>query len=459
MSRLPIRIRLTLLFALAMTVVFAGVGAFVYARLGDSLVEQVDESLEARADSLAGVLSAGGRTTVLEGGDEQFAQVIDADGAVEAQTLGLERRVLLTDGEATRARQGDVTIERMVSLGAEPELDSRILATPLADGFILVVGASLEDRDEALDGLLAQLLIGGPVALVLASGAAFLLAGAALRPVEAMRARAGGISAATAGQRLPLPDSRDEIFRLGETLNAMLARLDEGLRRERRFVADAGHELRTPLALLQTELELALRRPRSSEELEAALRSASEEVDRLTRLAEDLLVLASTEDGSVPLSLSGFNVGDLLDGAARRFSVRAEETGRELVVSAPAELAIRGDRLRLERAVANLVDNAFRHGAGRVSLEAGWSGDEVAIQVSDEGEGFDPRFALHAFERFSRADEARSRGGAGLGLAIVAAVARAHGGTAEIDGPRVAIRLPVEPDQRAVGGGEPPPTA
>lgn len=451
MSRLPIRVRLTIIFALAMAAVLAAVGAFVYLRLGNSLGEQIDDGLEARALTLAALVRGGSEDIPLGGGDDEFGQILGADGTVLAATpgvapTGLPGPSFLTPDELTRARAGQITVEREVSRPVEPDTEAHFLATPV-DGTVLVVGASLEERNEALDGLLSQLLIGGPVALLLASGAAYLLAGAALRPVESMRARAGEISAETAGRRLPLPESRDEIFRLGETLNAMLARLDEGLRRERRFVADAGHELRTPLALLQTELELALRHPRTHEEFESALRSASEEVDRLTRLAEDLLVLASSEEGTLPLRSSEFFVQELLDGVARRFGARAAEEGRALEVDVQANNQVQGDRLRLEQALGNLVDNALRHGGGSVRLVAERNGDDLVLRVSDEGAGFPPEFLPRAFERFSRADEARTRGGAGLGLAIVAAVAQAHGGSARANGAdgggaSVEIRLP-----------------
>jgi signal transduction histidine kinase len=228
----------------------------------------------------------------------------------------------------------------------------------------------------------------------------------------------------------------------------MLDRLDAGLRRERRFVADAGHELRTPLALLQTELELALRRPRSLDELERALRSAAEEVDRLARLADDLLVLASTADGRLPLQTTTFAAGELLAGVARRFRPRAEAAGRALETVSPPDLVLSADRLRLEQALGNLVDNALRHGDGTVRVEAASDGSGVALRVSDGGAGFPAGLLPRAFERFSRADEARSRGGAGLGLAIVEAVAHAHGGRAEAvtdGGAVVAVRIPAEP--------------
>jgi two-component system, OmpR family, sensor kinase len=268
----------------------------------------------------------------------------------------------------------------------------RLLATPV-DAAVVVTGASLEDRDEALGSLLTQLLTVGPIALLLSGLAGYLLAAAALRPV--------------------------------------VARLEAGLARERRFVSDASHELRTPLALLEAELELALRRPRSPDELRRALASAAEEVDRLTQLAEDLLVLARADEGRLPLRRSSVPLADLFDTIARRFGPRAEEGGRVLDVFASPNEMVHADRLRLEQALGNLVDNALRHGAGAVRLEAERRDGEVMLRVSDEGGGFPEAFLPHAFERFARADEARGRGATGLGLAIVDAVARAHGGTAE----------------------------
>jgi heavy metal sensor kinase len=422
MTRLPLRLRLTLVFSFAMAAVLVAVGALLYVRVGDSLTERVDESLARRGDELAAEVRAGELEHVLAGDDEEFAQVLAADGEVVSATPGFETPLVAGGGQAPESTETEV-----VPPGEDETEPARLLALPVGER-LAVVGASLEDRDEALAGLLTQLLVVGPAALLLAAVASYLLGGAALRPVEAMRRRAAEISAETSAERLPLTNARDEIHRLGETLNAMLDRLDAGLRRERRFVADAGHELRTPLALLQTELELALRRPRTAAELEGALRSAAEEVDRLARLADDLLVLASTADGRLPLQTSTFTAGELLEGVARRFRPRAAAAGRELeAVSAPG-LALSADRLRLEQALGNLVDNALRHGKGAVRLEATADGRGVALRVSDRGSGFPPGLLPRAFERFSRADEARARGGAGLGLAIVEAVAHAHGG-------------------------------
>jgi signal transduction histidine kinase len=280
--------------------------------------------------------------------------------------------------------------------------------------------------------LLREFLLGGPLALAVATVAAYLLAAGALRPVEAMRRRAASIGASTPGARLPEPRSRDELFRLAETLNEMLARLESAVEHERRFVDDASHELRTPLALLRTELELALRRPRSKQELERALRSAAEESDRLGRLAEDLLLFARYDQGFLPLRLEQLDAEALLKNVAARFDGLAQEAGRTLDVSDAAGVALEGDETRLEQALDNLVENALAHGAGAVSLSAVRENGRVELHVTDEGKGMPAQFLPRAFDRFSRADDARGGAGTGLGLAIVDLVARAHGGEARL---------------------------
>jgi signal transduction histidine kinase len=252
-----------------------------------------------------------------------------------------------------------------------------------------------------------------------------------------MRRRAAAISGETMESRLPVPQTRDELQRLGETLNEMLGRIEDVLRRERDFVADAGHELRTPLSLLRTELELALRQGRSEAELREAIQGASKEVDRLTQLAEGLLLIARTDRGRLDLQVERVGAGDVLRSVAERFRWRGE-----IDVDAPDTLAVRADRLRLEQALRNLVDNALRHGAGRVELSALAVDGHVELHVRDEGAGIHPDFAGRAFERFARPDEDRPTAGSGLGLAIVQAVAEAHGGSAHADGADVWIVLP-----------------
>src|SRR5439155_10835357 len=195
----------------------------------------------------------------------------------------------------------------------------------------------------------------------------YFVGGAALLPVERMRARAAAISASQLSERLPVPPSHDEVSRLGDTLTGLLARVEVALERERSFVADASHELRTPLALLRAEIELALDSPRSKGELEAALRSAGEETDRLSQLADDLLLLAHIDDGILPIRREPTRVGELLAGIAARFERRADDAGRT-IETAGSETLVPVDRVRLEQAVANLVENALRYGSGPIQI-------------------------------------------------------------------------------------------
>jgi heavy metal sensor kinase len=429
MSRIPIRIRLTLAFVLALGVLLAALGWVVYTRFEDSLNDSTDRALRSRATDIAAVIERSGPQIpaiderFIES-EESFTQILDPEGRVIDGTSKVSSQPLLSADEVSRVQEeGSLTLAR--DNAVEEGDPARMFAVPI-DRTTLVVGQATDDNEESLKTLKLLLGIGLPVALILASLAGYAVAAAALRPVEAMRRKAGEVSEDSPGERLPLPPADDEIRHLGETLNAMLARLEEALERERGFVADASHELRTPLASLKTELELALRRDRSPEELRRALRSATEETDRLSRLADDLLVLARSDRGTLPLRVEPVRARELLDGVAAKF----RNSGHEVRVEVPDGLEFQGDRLRLEQAVRNLVANAATHGDGRIQVSARCEDGVVELHVEDEGEGLPPGFAERAFERFTRADEARGGQGVGLGLAIVAAIAHAHGGRA-----------------------------
>lgn len=440
LSRMPIRLRVTLAFVAVMSVVLGAVGLFVYLRFRAELDATINAGLRSRATDVAALVreadsGLGERRGNLVGRSESFAEVLGPTGRVLDSTPSIGAHDLLTAAELANAARGPTFLNRGPLPGLQDE--SRLLAIPVTAGgrkrVFVVVGTSTEARGESLSDLLQLLLIGGPIALVLASLAAYGVAGAALRPVEAMRARAADISSAEPGQSLPVPPTRDEIARLGHTLNAMLGRLGEALEHERAFVADASHELRTPLAILKTELELALRRGRSPEELQAALRSAAEETDRLTQLAEGLLTIAQTDRGELPVRLERIEVGDVLADVATRFARRAEESGRPLWQGGDSSLVVSGDRLRLEQALGNLLDNALRYGAGPVELTARARNGAVELHVRDRGSGLPEEFRGRAFERFSRAEASRAQNGSGLGLAIVEAIARAHRGEAHVE--------------------------
>ena len=430
-SRLPIRLRLMLPFALGMAVVLSATGFLIYHRVAATLLSSVDQSLRGQADEATRHVERDRAILDRDApGSASVGQLVAADGHVlETTPEGLPP--LVSGGELRAVLAG----ERSLGTRAIPGLDGewRVIAVRAPSrSAAVVVAASLESRDEALDRLFREFLLGGPLALAVATLAGYLLAAGALRPVEAMRRRAASIGAATPGARLPEPPSRDELSRLAETLNEMLARLESAVEHERRFVDDASHELRTPLALLQAELELALRRPRSKQELERALRSAAEEADRLGRLAEDLLLVARYDQGLLPLRREPVDADSLLERVALRFDSLARTAGRPLRIAHTRGAVVNGDEARLEQALDNLVENALVHGAGTVSLSAVRENGRVELHVTDEGAGMPDQFVPRAFDRFSRADEARGSGGTGLGLAIVDLVARAHGGEAHL---------------------------
>ena len=451
LRRLSIRARLTAAFVAALAVVLALAGLFVYLRTGSELSGAIDDGLEVRAADLAALVAAGGPdsqelTGTLFEGEEGFSEILTTDGRVVASTLGDGAGTALDPATLAEATQGAVRLDGVEVPGLDG--DARILAEPASspggDTFVVVAGASTGDRGEALAGIAGAFLVGAPLALALAGVLGYLLATRALAPVESLRRRADAITLERSGERLPLPEAEDELHRLAETLNAMLDRIEASLERERVFVADASHELRTPLAILRAELELARRPERTPDQLRAALASASEEVDRLSRLAEDLLVIARADQGRLPIKREPVELSELLERVSGRFAQRARDAGRTISIEAEPGARANVDVIRVEQALGNLIDNALRHGAGEVRLTASRRDGLVRIEVSDGGPGFADGFDAEAFERFTRADEGRTGGGAGLGLAIVKAIADAHGGRVSVvrsDGAGATVRV------------------
>jgi two-component system OmpR family sensor kinase len=450
LSRLSIRIRLTLLFAVVMAVVLVAIGGFVYERVGSSLTASLNNDLRIRADDVSAASREGETERARDfGGAEGVAQLLAPNGRVLRATQALGATPLLTPAQFKAAQRGPILVNRPAPAAFGDER-WRLLARPVDDGpetQVAIVAASLRPRAVALKELLVQLLLAGAAALVLASIAGYSIAAAALRPVEEMSRRAAAISLQGSDKRLPVSSSGDEIAKLGSRLNEMLERLETAFAHERRFLADASHELQTPLAILRAELEIALRRPRSRDELEEVVRSAQEEANRLSRLAADLLVVARADQGALPVSLSTIHADDLLASVAERFDRRARDAGRVIVTEAAPNLELLCDPIRIGQALDNLIDNSLRYGAGTITLAANRRASVVELHVRDDGGGFPAAFLPRAFERFSRADEARSGLGSGLGLAIVQAIARAHGGEATVanrseGGSDVSLALP-----------------
>ena len=448
---IPIRLRLTASFALIGALVLVAGGTIMYQRLQHELDRGLNASLSARSTDIALLMrNADGAASIarLPASDETIAQVLDTRGHVLDATPTLAGTSALTDAQRRSALREATFVDRPVLRSTDENL--RLLARPVSIGGrrrIVVVGAALEGRDQALANLRREFLVGLPLAVVLATAGAFALASAALRPVRALRRGADAITRTGPSARLAEPSTRDEIGELARTLNAMLARLEAASERERRFVADASHELRAPLTLLQSELEVTLAGPRRFAPYRRALLEAEREVAGLAQLANDLLLLARADEDRFPLRPERVEPRAILDSLARRFAQRARSEHRVISVGHADDGWVEADRLRLDQALTNLVENALRHGRGDIQLSARRAPGVVEFAVRDAGPGLPESFAASAFERFTRADAARSGPGAGLGLAIVDLIARAHGGEPYIEqdatGCEIGIRLPV----------------
>jgi hypothetical protein len=422
----PIRLRLAVAFALAAAALFALGGWLFASGLSSAQLKTIDSQLAAQLAQAGRSQPAGGYLT----------QVIDPAGRVRRASAEAGNVALVTASQLNQARQGLIWLTRTVD-----EESTRIAAAPLAGrpGWVAVAAGSLETYDATQSQVARELAIGGAVFTAVAGLGAYWLARAALSPVERLRRQVaaiserGGVPGAGVAA-VEVPPTRDEVAALAGTMNDLLGRLQRALARQRAFVADAGHELRNPLAVLRGELELAARPGRGLPELTAAVRNSSAEAERLSRLTDDLLLLARSDEDRLSLRLERTDVGSLLARSAGLAGSGLAAAGLSCRVDVPPGTCADVDPDRIRQAVDNLLGNALRFAprGSVIVLAARAAGPDLDIEVSDDGPGFPAGFLPRAFERFARPDSGRSRddGGAGLGLAIVRAIAAAHGGFA-----------------------------
>lgn len=432
---MSIRLRLAAVFAVASAVVFA-LGSWLFmAELSSSLLGSIDSQLTVRLAQAGRYLPVPGAPAPAAGSPapgEYVVQIIDSSGRVRGASADAGTTPMLSASELRQAQHSPLLITNF----AEGERE-RLKAAPLAHhpGWVVAASVSLEALDSTLGHVTRELLIAG-AALVAAAGlGAYGLARASLSPVERLRREVAALSERDMTPGVRVPRTRDEIAALATTMNQLLNRLQHALTRQRALVADASHELRTPFAVLRGELELASRPGRSRDELAAAVEHATEEVTRLARITEQLLFLARADEDKIPPQLARTSIAELLARSAEHASARARAAGVSCHVDAPVGLAAAIDPDRIREAVDNLADNALRFApAGtRIVLSASAIGQDLLIEVKDSGPGFPAEYLPQAFQRFTRPSDsgrARSEGGAGLGLAIVNAIARAHGGWA-----------------------------
>jgi signal transduction histidine kinase len=427
-----VRTRSTAAAALVMTICLAVAGGVLLLVLYRSLETAACNAATARAEQISEGLKTDSPREVdpsLLVTDSQVGvvQIVDATGTVLAASNGSPRSALLSvslrNGEARNAGR----VEDPVT-GSDYWVAARGTAEAAGTATVLV-GAAREPVVAVVTRVGALMALGFPIVIALLAVGTYWLVGAALGPVEAIRARVASISSTDLAQRVPVPDTRDEIADLASTMNAMLARLESGRAAQHRLVSDASHELRSPLATITTALELASGRPDLIDD-ELIDESLLPEAHRMHQLIEDLLLLARSDEGAMALRHDDVDIDDLLQADASRL----RGMGSLRVVTHIEACRTVGDRAALARVIRNLVDNAGRYASGTVWLDCHADSGHIVVAVADDGPGIPVQDRIRIFERFVRLDPSRTRfsGGSGLGLSIVDEIVRSHHGTVAV---------------------------
>ena len=444
---LPIRARLTIWYVALLGLILAALGGFVVVRLRADLIGGVDQGLDARAAQISLGFQGGGEGEFQDVSDaslaglhqgESAAQLLATDGAVlESSGDPIAERALVTGDDLANVVRGE-RIRRTVVIGPDAE-PFRILAVRLPareGGDLIVVATSLEAANASVHRLIILLLVAGPAALFAAGAGGWWLARSALAPVASMTREASEIGMARLDERIEVPRTTDELSRLASTLNAMLDRLERGVSEKRRFVADASHDLRTPLAVMRSELDVSLRSTDLTPGAKEALSSARDEIERMARIVDNLLTLARLDEGGLELLEASVDLRSVVDGAVASIGTLADARGIDVRVEGAAGV-VTADRMRLEQVVTNLLSNAYRYSnpGSQVNVSV-WRHDaEAGVTVRDDGPGVPTEILPRIFERFVRADGPRtgSEGGSGLGLAICREIVESHGGRVWVD--------------------------
>ncbi|HKN86969.1 MAG TPA: heavy metal sensor histidine kinase [Nitrospiraceae bacterium] len=441
--------RLTLWYGTALASVLVVFGVILYGALAKALREQVDRSLEETAAVAERSLEEHRFGPFLLYEDlsqdfpelatlDKFFQIFGPTGQITIQSPNIKSREIPLSRTAFDAALTGRTTFESTRFSGEPPI--RLISVPVRHGGTLVnivrVGTSLQPLEETLHRLLMILLITVPLALLASLGGGWFLAGRALRPVETITQAAERIAGGDLTQRLSVSMAQDEIGRLAGTFNAMIGRLEASFQQVRQFTSDASHELRTPLTVLKGETELALRRPRSADDYRLVLESSLEEVDRMSRIVDELLFLSRADLGEIKMESRPVRLDHLFDDLKRQAEVLGHEQAVHIVTGLSEPVTIAGDDMRLRELLLNLLDNAIKYSprGGRVEMSLVKRDSAARLSISDQGIGMSREEQTHIFDRFYRTDAARAytKKGTGLGLAICKWIVDAHHGTIDV---------------------------
>jgi two-component system, OmpR family, sensor kinase len=465
-SDLPIRWRLSILYGGILSLILVVFSTGVYMYFISSLQRSVDTKLKSIADVISSSMTDV-QSQSMVGNMEQYltnvfgrrpkgklVQIMDSSGRVRANSNDIEAENFQTSySTLERAAAGEVVYETIEK--AHPRI--RVVTLPVMDKgktkstSFVQVGTSLEDLDESMKRLLIILIFGIFTAVSFTIGVGYYMAKKALKPVDKIRRAAVKITFRNLDEYIDIGSRKDELGKLAETFNDMISRLRDAFQRINQFSIDVSHELKTPLTILKGGTEVALRKERNSAEYQSLLVSHLEEIDRMSSIIDDLLLLSKADTGKIQLNIEDVSLRDLVVEVYMEMQLFAEKKNVELLLGDVVDTKIKGDELKLRRMLWNIVDNGIKytHTGGKVEVSSAYDDGFVRIDVKDTGTGIAQEDLKFVFDRFYRADRARTReNGTGLGLSISKWITEAHKGTINVEsklssGSLFSIRLPI----------------
>jgi two-component system OmpR family sensor kinase len=446
---MPLRLRLTLWYGSTLALVLIVFSVVLYNVTARSLRDAVDQSLEETANTAVRSLEERGFLPLIDEEEllsqfpelariDKFFQIFSPSGTITLRSPNIKQHEVPLSRTALETTFSGKSIFESAKYPKEPPL--RLVSVPIMYRgtllYIVQVGTSMESIEDTLRRLLLVLLVTMPIALAVSLASGWFLAGRALRPVDAITLAAQRIAAGDLSQRLTVSTSPDEIGRLASMFNDMIGRLDVSFRQIRQFTSDASHELRTPLTVMKGETELVLRRPRPLSDYQSVLESNLEEIDRMTRIVDELLFLSRADMGEVRMETLPVGLESLVEDIHRQATLLGQDRNIAVTLGTVMPAVVQGDELRLRELLLNLVENAIKysHPNGKVEISLVAEGSYARLSVRDQGIGIAPDDLSRIFHRFFRTDGARAhtKKGTGLGLAICTWIADSHKGRIDV---------------------------